>query len=194
MNDFQYQATDTPLRRITTFVWGLALFGIFGLASVIAYFSISDGKDANDIMADERTELRAKVNKAQSELLLAKPPAFESLQTELLDKPSKSAIPALVPIEAAPVADAGPDVSKLDGKKLFLAKNCQTCHGPEGDTPIATIYPTLIGKEKAYLVQRMKDIKSGVYTTQYTALMKPFISQCNDAEIEAISQWLAAKK
>ena len=79
----------------------------------------------------------------------------------------------------------------IEGGKLFLSKNCATCHGKDGNTPLAPIYPKLGGKEASYLSQRMKDIKSGAYTTPLTPQMMPFIGQVSEEEIDDIAAWLA---
>ena len=48
-----------------------------------------------------------------------------------------------------------------DGKALYTAKMCQTCHGAEGKAPIMDAYPKINGQNKTYLLNQMKDIKSG---------------------------------
>ncbi len=81
-----------------------------------------------------------------------------------------------------------------DGKALYTAKNCHTCHGADGKAPIAPNYPKLSGQNAAYLEAQTLDIKSGKRANGLTAAMKPFVMTLTDAEIKQISQFLAGVK
>jgi len=81
-----------------------------------------------------------------------------------------------------------------DGGALFASKGCIACHGAGGDAPIAPNYPKLAGQNAAYLLQQMKDIKSGARDNGQTAAMKPIISGVSEADMQAIADWLSKQK
>lgn len=81
--------------------------------------------------------------------------------------------------------------SSSDGATLYKLKACVACHGADGKTPRESIYPTIAGQGKAYIITQMKDIKSGVRHNAQTAVMRGIMGAVSDAEIEAIAQWLA---
>ena len=179
-----YNHRDTPLRRFNTFWWGLAYFGLFGLVSVVVVSWTSKSPSAAELIAEERQEIIDRVNVKQAEILASKVVDSEKTAAALKKSPSASA----VPLPTAVVADIGDPVK---GKELYKSKTCFTCHGADGNSPIAPMFPKLGGKEAAYLSKKMKDIKSGAYTTALTPQMMPFIAQVSDEEIDHISAWLA---
>lgn len=84
-----------------------------------------------------------------------------------------------------------------DGKKLYMTKTCIACHGRNGAKPIQT-YPALASLDKAYLLQQMKDIKSGARIggkdergNARTQGMKDIMHLVNDAEMAEIAAWLS---
>ena len=85
-------------------------------------------------------------------------------------------------------------VMALDGASLYKTKTCIACHGPEGRKPIQPNYPRLAGQNKAYLLQQMKDIKSGARNNGNTAAMKGVMHLVNDQEMEAIADYLSKLK
>ena len=84
-------------------------------------------------------------------------------------------------------------VIAADGAALYKAKLCNTCHGPDGKTPLLPTYPKLAGQSAAYLIQQVKDIRDGKRTNGLTAAMKPMAANVTDDEIKAISEWLATQ-
>ncbi|OHU89083.1 MULTISPECIES: c-type cytochrome [Pseudoalteromonas] len=81
-----------------------------------------------------------------------------------------------------------------DGKALYTAKMCQTCHGAEGKAPIMPMYPKVAGQSKEYLLAQMKDIKSGARSNGMSAAMKAMVANVSDAELEAIAEYLSQVK
>lgn len=79
-----------------------------------------------------------------------------------------------------------------DGEALFKEKGCISCHGAEGAEPTASNYPKLKGQNQEYLVQQIKDIKSGARDNGQTVLMKPIVQGLSDAEIEALADYLSS--
>lgn len=215
MNDSQNIQRDTPLRRFNTFVWGMALFGVFGLASVIAYWMIGTPQTAYSLVGEERQKVTKEVVEAQNAIIASKkmsPKVISALSAG--EKKTEAFVPGTPSYDRAnavpaPVkkedekddsneaeTDNGNESAQLNGEKIFQMKGCAGCHGSQGKTPLDPSYPVLagVGKDAAYLSQKMQDIKSGKYTTDQTILMKGFILACSDNEINAMSQWLATVK
>lgn len=85
----------------------------------------------------------------------------------------------------------------LDGKALYSnpAKGgCMACHGADGNKPLLPNYPKLAGQNKDYMIQQMKDIKSGKRNNGQTAAMKGVMHMVNDDEIAAIATYLSGVK
>ena len=78
-----------------------------------------------------------------------------------------------------------------DGKALYTEKNCQTCHGADGKTPIMPLYPKLAGQNKDYMVKQMQDIKSGARSNGFSGAMMAMVLKVTDEEFEAIAGYLA---
>ncbi len=95
---------------------------------------------------------------------------------------------------AALAALASSQVLALDGAGLYKTKTCIACHGPEGRKPIMPNYPKLAGQNKAYLLQQMKDIKSGARNNGNTAAMKGVMHLVSDEEMEALADYLSKLK
>ncbi|KPH65211.1 cytochrome C [Pseudoalteromonas porphyrae] len=81
-----------------------------------------------------------------------------------------------------------------DGAALYTAKNCQTCHGAEGKSPIMAMYPKLNGQNKEYLLAQMKDIKSGARANGMSIAMKAMVATVTDEELAAIADYLSKVK
>ncbi|MGJ8677559.1 MAG: c-type cytochrome [Akkermansiaceae bacterium] len=198
MKDSSDNKNDTPLARFCTFFWGMGLFVVFGLASVIAYAFVSSSDPVYTILSEDRLGVKTEVDQTNAELLIDKDldgglkqmapdEVFEDMKPNLMSAPKASAMP----LPTVQVVD--PNLI-AKGEELFLSKSCATCHGADAISPIAPIYPVLSGKDKTYLVQQMQDIKSGKRVSPLTPTMMPFISQCSDEEIEALGAWLATIK
>ncbi len=80
----------------------------------------------------------------------------------------------------------------LDGGALYAAKACVACHGVAGKSPITNFIPKLAGQNKGYLIQQLKDIKSGARDNGQTAQMKGIIANVSDDEAKAIAEYLSA--
>ncbi len=81
-----------------------------------------------------------------------------------------------------------------DGAALFQAKGCGGCHGAGGNAPVMPVYPKLAGQSEQYLLNQMKDIKSGARANGQSAVMKGVIAGVSDAEMAEIAKYLAAAK
>ena len=196
MSSQSYSHRDTPLRRFNAFWWGLGCFGSFGLISVVV-FALSDrAPSVEQINAGNRKPVIDIVESKQADLLADKEvepgkvkqvspeKVFDSMSDDLKKSPAASA----VPIPGAKVTEGG---DPGNGKKVYARNGCAACHGPDGNSPPAAMFPALGGKEPAYLIQKMKDIKSGAYSTPLTAGMMPMIANVSEAEMADIAAWLA---
>lgn len=104
-----------------------------------------------------------------------------------LNKTLVIAAASLLGISMTSMAQAG-------GAELFQTKTCWSCHGKDAKTPILPIYPKLAGQNEAYLLNQMKDIKSGARNNGQTAAMKGVMGMVNEAEMAEIAKWLASQK
>ena len=85
------------------------------------------------------------------------------------------------------LASAGGDPVK--GKEK--SATCQACHGEEGKTVIDPSYPILAGQYEAYLVQALKDYRSG---DRSNAVMAGMSANLSDQDIEDLAAWYASRK
>lgn len=105
---------------------------------------------------------------------------------EAKEAPAQAAAPAAAP---APAAAQGGD--SHPGAGIYQAKGCAGCHGADGKTTIMPVYPKLAGQSATYLLNQMKDIKSGTRANGQTAVMKGIIAGVSDDEMKAMAEWLA---
>ncbi len=99
------------------------------------------------------------------------------------------AAPAAPAAAATPAPAAAP--SSDPGAALYTSKGCSACHGAEGKTPIMTTYPKVASLPEPYIVNQMKDIKSGARNNGQTAAMKGIMASVSDDDIKAIAGWLS---
>ncbi len=84
----------------------------------------------------------------------------------------------------------------LDGEALYKNPRkggCVACHGKDAKSPMMPLYPKLAGQNAEYLLQQMKDIKSGARNNGMTAAMKGIMHMVNEEEMAAIAAWLATQ-
>ena len=84
-----------------------------------------------------------------------------------------------------------PAVFALDGAELYKTKTCLTCHGKDGKTTIMPNYPKIAGQNEAYVLQQMKDIKSGARANGMSAAMKGIMHLVSDEEMEALAKYIS---
>lgn len=106
-------------------------------------------------------------------------------------------LPALAVVATALGLGSASAQEELNGKRLYMKKTCIACHGLNGAKAILD-YPNLAGQEKDYLVNQMKDIKSGKRVgspddtgNPRTAGMEGVMHLVSDEEMEAIAEWLS---
>ena len=85
----------------------------------------------------------------------------------------------------------------VDGAAIYKnpAKGgCSACHGKDANSPILNQYPKLAGQNEAYLLQQLKDIKSGKRNNGMTAAMKGIMHLVNDEEMAALAKYISGLK
>lgn len=75
------------------------------------------------------------------------------------------------------------------GKKLYFSKGCNGCHGISASG--TNIYPSLAYRRKAFLVYRLKQLRSKQGNTQLAPMMIPFAVKLTDSQIDALSTFLS---
>ncbi len=68
-----------------------------------------------------------------------------------------------------------------------VAQTCATCHGEKGISG-SDAYPHLAGQHKSYLLQALKDYKSGKREHQ---VMNSMAANLSEAEMEAVAEYYA---
>ena len=101
------------------------------------------------------------------------------------------ALAGLVWLWGAGVGWADTPAEALDGPTLYATKTCIACHGPDAKTPILPDYPKLAGQSPAYMLQQMKDIKSGARNNANTAAMAGVMHLVDEAEMQALVDYIA---
>jgi cytochrome c len=86
---------------------------------------------------------------------------------------------------------AAGSATAADGKALYTSKGCVACHGDAGKAPIMPNYPKLAGQNSAYMLEQMKDIKSGARNNGQAAVMKPIVASVTEDEMKAIADYLS---
>jgi len=98
---------------------------------------------------------------------------------------------ALVAAAAGPAAADEEAVPLLDGATLYAQRTCIACHGPDAKTPILPEYPRIAGQNEAYVLQQMRDIKSGARNNGNTAAMNGIMHLVTDEEIQILAHWIS---
>ena len=105
----------------------------------------------------------------------------------------RQVLPALVAVSMVGLG-FNASAAELDGDALFhnpAKGGCPACHGKDAKSPIMPNYPKLAGQNEAYLLQQMKDIKSGARNNGQTAAMKGVMQMVNEDELAAIAKYLS---
>ena len=84
-----------------------------------------------------------------------------------------------------------PVVEESPGALLFRTKTCTTCHGEQGNKPLLPEYPEIAGQNVAYLLQQMKDIKSGERANGQSLAMKGVMHLVDDEEMTLLAEYIS---
>lgn len=98
-------------------------------------------------------------------------------------------------LTAGLIAVGSAAASAGDGKALFAEKGCTACHGEDAKTPLQEGFPKLAGQSAEYMLNQMKDIKSGARANGQSAdTMKPVVEDLSDADMKDMADYLASLK
>ena len=75
-----------------------------------------------------------------------------------------------------------------------LYKKCTSCHGANGEKHALNKSKIINEMSKEELVTALKGYKDGTYGGAMKALMKGQVASYDDAKIDAVSEFIAAKK
>ncbi len=90
---------------------------------------------------------------------------------------------------AAFFAGKGPRKTPVVGTAPAAAAVCTACHGADGQ-PVGPEYPNLAGQHADYLVQALRDYKSG---KRKNAIMSGIVGALADKDIESIAAFYASQ-
>lgn len=96
-----------------------------------------------------------------------------------------AATPTAAAPAAAPAAPADP------GEALYTAKGCTACHGAQGKAPIMSIYPKVAALPEPYILNQLKDIKSGARSNGQSVVMKGIMAAVSEEEMKVLAAWLS---
>jgi cytochrome c len=80
------------------------------------------------------------------------------------------------------------------GKNLYTEKLCQTCHGPDANTPLGPGYPKLAGQDETYIANQIIAIRDQKRTNSLSAAMLGFTIGLTDENIADLAAWIASVK
>ncbi len=78
-----------------------------------------------------------------------------------------------------------------DGATLYKTKACASCHGADAKSPIQPTYPSIASQSKNYLIQQLKDFKSGKRNNAQSATMTGIMAGVSEEELISISNYLS---
>lgn len=95
------------------------------------------------------------------------------------------------------IGTAAPDLVTL-GKKIYTGGNkdtgvpaCIACHGPRGMGNSLAKFPRLSGQHAEYTAAQLRKYQVGTRTTDINAIMRDISAKMSDAEIDAVSSYVA---
>ncbi len=80
-------------------------------------------------------------------------------------------------------------IKTKNGKLIYMKNGCYGCHGVDakGDKD----YPSLAGKSKSYLIEKLKLYKEEKINSNRSNIMKPFAKTLSKKEIENLADFLS---
>ncbi len=94
----------------------------------------------------------------------------------------------ILAVAATVVLSMGSFSVQADGAAMYNSLGCGGCHGAGGKSAIPT-YPSLAGKDAAWLVQQLKDFQSGARKDATMNAMAPMAA----GHEQAIADYLAGQ-
>ncbi|MCW8905470.1 c-type cytochrome, partial [Sedimenticola sp.] len=125
------------------------------------------------LMAQDRTEVLERIK-----------PVGEVVVEGQAQSAATSTAAAAAPM-AAPAAPADP------AEALYTAKGCTACHGAQGKAPIMSTYPKVAALPEQYILNQLKDIKSGARSNGQSAVMKGIMAAVSEEDMKVLAAWLS---
>ncbi len=83
----------------------------------------------------------------------------------------------------------GPATALARGKDLYL-KDCQTCHGDNGEGNAARFYPVLAGQHYKYMAREIRDVRDGKRRNANPKMVK-VVKDYSDADGDAVADYMS---
>lgn len=83
----------------------------------------------------------------------------------------------------------GPGTHLARGKELYL-KDCQICHGDNGEGNADKFYPVVAGQHYPYMLREIRDIRKGQRRNANPKMVK-VVRDYPDADAEAVSDYMS---
>ena len=106
-------------------------------------------------------------------------------------------IAAYFATQVSTVEAADPDFAEA-GRRLYRAgdparniPSCMSCHGPGGRGNRLAAFPQLGGQFAEYSARQLRAYRDGTRTTDPAGMMRDIASRLSDADIDAVSEYLA---
>ncbi len=100
-------------------------------------------------------------------------------------------LPVLAALVAGLAVASVGSAQTLTGEELYNQRTCFTCHGKDGKTPILPSYPLIAGQNFEYVLQQMKDIKSGARSNANSPSMQGIMHLVNDDEMKLLAEYIS---
>jgi cytochrome c oxidase subunit 2 len=193
-------------------VWGVGSFiavliSVFGLAG---YFwstlsEVESEANQRSVYAAQHAELKASAAEKLKGLKAAQAKVIESQGNAIAKPAPKEAAPAIVPANAQPGPFASDAKLVAQGKALFTAKMCNTCHSLDGTRLVGPSMKGIYGRlskmtngtahyaDEAYITQSIKE-PNALHVEGYPPGGMVLIQPVNDKEIKAIVHYVSSLK
>lgn len=96
---------------------------------------------------------------------------------------------------------AGSNTSNDTGKKLYLGGDssrgitaCVACHGVNGKGMEQAVFPAIGQQNAAYIKSQLEKFRSGARTNDKASMMRKIAMKLEDADIEALTEYVASLK
>lgn len=83
--------------------------------------------------------------------------------------------------------------SAMAADAATIYAKCLGCHGPNGNS-VAPLFPKLAGQNQEYLLNQLKDFKSGARTGGQAAMMLPNVANMSEEDMVTVSKWLSEQQ
>lgn len=129
-----------------------------------------------------------------------KDPVMSPMAMPLSDQDMADLAAFYASIKAKPGVAVGEEATIALGKKIYRGGNaktgvsaCMSCHGPSGHG-IPPSYPRVSGQHAAYTEKQLMQFKNSSRSNDSEGIMQRIAFRMSEAEIKAVSQYMAGVK